>query len=364
MLPYFRKVERYHTVDVDQAEHGYEGPIHTQSVTSTNRRYPLREPLRDAWRAAGVNHVADANSGSPQGLGELIENRKDGARQLTSSAYSLGGVHVQTSALVSRILLRQAGAEQVIEGVELSDGKFVTATKEIIISTGAYLTPKLLMLSGVGPESELVKYNIQCLVDLPGVGRNLFDHMAVSQWWRLREPAKSLAVGSSNFMKPSYIKGTPLDWVVTQTVPSEDIQRASTADGDESDEVNGLLSSSRSMTETLVVYAGANPETPQIPMDGSHITTTVVGLLPTSRGSVTLTSNDFRDPPQIDPNYNATQVDRCVMRSGLRSLMRALLDTKEGQMIVQDETVAANEKPLSSGSTDEELNERISARGK
>ena len=199
---------------------------------------------------------------------------------------------------------------------------------------------------------------------LPGVGRNLFDHMAVSQWWRLRESEKGLAVGSPKFMQPSYAKGTPMDWIVTQSVPQEDVRKALMADGEEYDGVNGLLGSNRSLTEAFIVYAGANLENPRIPMDGSHITSTVVGLLPTSRGSITLTSNSFLDPIRIDPNYNASEVDRCVLRSGIRSVMKALLGTREGQMIVQDETVAADEKPLSSGSADEEINDRIATRGK
>ncbi len=77
-FPYVRMTERYHTSEVDVNEQGYDGPVYTQSTLSTGQDYPLRDQLRSAWEAAGVTKAADANSGFPQGLGEVIENRNDG----------------------------------------------------------------------------------------------------------------------------------------------------------------------------------------------------------------------------------------------------------------------------------------------
>ena len=364
LLPYFRKIENYHTTDVESKEHGFAGPIRTQSTSSTKRDFPLRDPVRAAWASAGVAHIADANTGHPRGLGELIENRDDGVRQVTSSVYPLSGIEVKTGTHVHRILFDEVGRRQVAKGIQLSDGTVVLALKEIVLSAGAYSTPQILLLSGIGPTEELRGHKINTIVDSPGVGKNLWDHMAVSQWWKLRNPQDGLAMGSPNFFKANYAKGYPLDWVVTQSVPRPGLKKALTMDKDNVDDDHPLLTPERSFTESLVVYVGASAQNPSIPLDGSHVTSTVLSLLPTSRGSVTLATDDPATPPLIDPNYNATETDRYVMRTGLRKIMEALLDTKEGQAIITSETVGSGFKSLNTTSSDDQLDERIRAGGK
>lgn len=363
-LPYFRKVENYHTRQVDVDEHGFEGPIHTQSVSSTDRDYPLRDQVKAAWASAGVTYIVDANSGHPQGLGELVENRRDGARQVTSTVCPLAGVEIKTQTIVQRVLLEKRGDGQLATGVQLSNGEILSASKEVILSTGAYRTPQAMMLSGIGPAKELANHGIDVAIDAPGVGKNLIDHMAVAQWWKLRDPQAGLALGSPKFGKPAFLKGTPMDWVITQSVPHEGLKEALNMDEGKTENSHPLLVPTRSFTEFLLVYVGANAASPSIPMDGSHVTSTVVGLLPTSSGSVTLTSTDSTVSPRIDPNYYATEVDRYVMRSGLRKMMEVLLDTKEGQAIVEGETVGEGQSPLTSKSRDDQLDERIKERGK
>ena len=127
-------------------------------------------------------------------------------------------------------------------------------------------------------------------------------------------------MGSPNFMKPAYAKGTPVDWVVTQSVSQEcDFKHALAKDEGKAavNPQHPTLEPPRSTIESLVVYVGANAADPTIPMDGSHITSTVVGMLPPSRGTVTLASTDATAAPPIDTNYNATEADRYVLRSGL-----------------------------------------------
>ena len=345
-------------------EHGYDGPIHTQSVSSTGRDYPLRDQLKAAWASAGAPYTTDANSGHPQGVGELIENRNDGARQLASTAYPLNGVKVMTETLVHRIQLERKGDSQRAMGIELENGQILTASKELIVSAGAYLTPKVLMLSGIGSAGELTKLGITAAIDAPEVGKNLIDHMAVAQWWKLRNPQVGLALGSPGFNKPAYGKGTPMDWMVTESVPYEGLKKALSTDDSTTDDSHPLLASKRSSTESLVVYVGANATNPTIPMDGSHITSTVVGLLPTSRGTVTLQSNDPTASPHIDPNYYATEADRYVMRHALKRIMEVLLDTKEGKAMVESETFREGRTKLSSTSSDAELDEQIREYGK
>ncbi|ESZ93963.1 hypothetical protein SBOR_5666 [Sclerotinia borealis F-4128] len=362
-LPYFHRTEQYHKAGLD-TQHGYEGPLYTQSVSSTDRNYPLRENIRKAWESIGINYNADANSGSPQGLGELVENRKDGQRQVASTAYPLTGVQVMTSTLVARVLMDTQGLIPRATAVELADGRKIVATKEIIISAGAFRTPQILLLSGIGTKGELAIHGIQQIVDAPYVGKNLHDHMSVAQWWKLKNPEAGYALGSPLFNNPNFKKGTPMDWVVTYTVPHEGLKAALAKDEGIVDDMHPLLSPARSHVECFTVYVGVNKSDPIIPMDGSHVTTVVLGGLPTSRGSVKLASTDPTAAPVIDPNYFSTEADRYVLRTGLRKIMEAMLSTAEGQALIETETVAAGEKSLDWKAEDAELDERIKARGK
>ncbi|RAL64507.1 hypothetical protein DID88_001982 [Monilinia fructigena] len=357
-LPYFRKVEHYH---VSSEEHGSQGPNYTQSVTSSGRQYPLRDPLKNAWIAAGVRHIADANSGSPQGIGELVENRHDSIRQVASTIYSLKGIDVLLNTLVKRVVIEDnETGEKVATGVELANGDIIKAKKEVILAAGAYRTPQVLLLSGVGAKKDLK--GISQVVDLAQVGENFHDHMSVSQWWKLRHPENNLAIGSPGFINPKYFTGLPMDWIITQTVPRKGLKDALERDSGKNEDSNLLVASDRAHTESFMVYVARSPENPTIPMNGTHVTTSVVGLLPTSRGSIKLASTDPNDAPLIDPNYYATEADRYVLRTGLRKMAEAL-NTEAGRDFVEHEVVSEGLVPLTPNSSDEEIDAHVRLHG-
>lgn len=124
-----------------------------------------------------------------------------------------------------------------------------------------------------------------------------------------------------------------------------------------------LLHPPRSHLEAYVIYVGANKEDPAIPMDGSHIATRVIGLLPSSRGTVTLASSDPADDPIIDPNYYATETDRYVIRTGLRGIAKMLLETEKGKAFVECETTPAGFEAISEYTGDEEIDRRVAKVG-
>lgn len=363
-LPYFRKTEHYHTSSETDAEaHGHEGPLFTQSVTSTGRVYPLRQQVLSSWESVGVKFIPDGNSGSPQGISELVENLNDGIRQVASTVYPLSGVEVLTNTLVASIIIESNGTTKTAKGVKLADGRVFSVTEEVILSAGAIATPQLLLLSGIGSAEDLSVHGIEQILDAPEVGKNLHGHMCVSQWWELRNPEEGLAVGASNFDYTSLEKGFPGDWVITQTVPHEGMKRALGVDEDEVDDMHPLLHPPRSHVESFLVYVGGNKTDPVIAVDGTHVSTTVMGFLPTSRGTIKLASTDPAAAPVIDPNYYATEADRYVMRTGIRKVIQVMMDTKEGQAIVKGETVSARRKPLNLESSDEEIDELVRERG-
>jgi len=359
-LPYFKKTEHYHTTDLDASQHGYDGPLYTQSVASSGRSYPLTENMKRSWEELGLERVMDANAGNPMGIAMVTENLRDGKRQIASDVYSLEGIAVLTSAMVASVMLE--GKKAV--GVRLVDGRVFEASEEVILSAGAIATPQILLLSGIGAKEDLDEHGIEQLVDAPEVGKNFHGHMCVSQWWRLREPEKGLAVGSPSFNYQSLEKGFPGDWCITQTMPHEGLKAALAKEEQNVTDSHPLLSPPRSHTESFLLYVAGNKADPIVPTDGSHVTTTVMAMLPTSRGAVTLASKDPATPPRIDPNYYATEADRYVVRTALRKIMQVMMETKEGKAMVKEQAVAKGRNQLSPRSTDEEIDELVRERGR
>lgn len=142
-LPYFKRSEKHFDPSGDAEHHGFDGPVVTASVSASGRKFPLREHVLKLWEnLPGVGYVKDANNGHPQGIAELVENWKDGKRQITSEVYSLDGVEVLTNTLVRRVVFEG----NVAVGIELEEGEVrrVTNKGEVILSAGAYRTPQLL----------------------------------------------------------------------------------------------------------------------------------------------------------------------------------------------------------------------------
>lgn len=370
LLPYFKKNETHFDPNADQTVHGVAGPIHNVSVSasSPDRKYPLKEPLRAAWERLGVKPIQDINAGSPLGLGELVESWRGGQRQIASEAYgisNLPGVTIMTEMMVQRVLIEDEEGKKVARGVEVVEGQIFHATMEVIVSAGAYRTPQVLMLSGVGPREELAKHGIVQIVDAPEVGRNFHDHFGIYKWWKLRNPEKGLAMGTPLWNSPAYAMGLPCNWVATVQAPRDELIRALKKDGETDIEGHPYLASNSCHIETLLVYApaGAVISGVEIPMDGTHIASVILGMAATSRGGITLASADARTPPLIDPNYYATEFDRAVIRAGIRQVTKLFLETPEGREIVDAETVRPGFEPLSAQSTDEQIDAQVKVGG-
>ncbi|KAL4867747.1 hypothetical protein BDV12DRAFT_209590 [Aspergillus spectabilis] len=363
LLPYFRRMETY------VGEGG--GLIHNGSVSrsGSERKYPLREPLRKAWNRIDVKDISDANGGSPLGLGELVENWREGKRQIASEIFGIleqPGVTVLTEAMVQRVLVEEdESGRKVARGVQLVGGQIFHALKEVVISAGVYRTPQVLMLSGIGPQDELSKHGIDMTLDAPEVGRNFHDHFAFVQWWKLRHPEKGLSLGTPLWKSPAYALGLPCDWVATAQAPRNDLFSALIRDGETNIEKHPYLSPDACHVETLIVYApaGAAVSRIEIPMDGTHIASAVLGVATTSRGRITLASADATTPPLIDPNYYATEFDRAVLRAGIRQVAKVLLETPEGQNIVEAETPRPGFNALGAEPTVEEIDAQVKAGG-
>jgi choline dehydrogenase len=186
-LPYFRRAET--CCYGGDAYRGDAGPIHT--CNGNGMRNPLYRAFIEAGSEAGYLHSDDVNGCQQEGFGRMDLTIRDGVRSSTSNAYlkpamQRPNLSVETHALARCILFD--GKRAV--GVEYSRGGTVfraRARREVILSAGAFNSPKLLMLSGIGDTEQLQQHGIEPLVHLPGVGENLQDHLGVSLHYECTE---------------------------------------------------------------------------------------------------------------------------------------------------------------------------------
>lgn len=133
------------------------------------------------------------------------------------------------------------------------------------------------------------------------------------------------------------MKGFPSDWVISESVPRELLEAASLKDNADNLESydESILIPGRSHVETLVVYAPLGA--PDVPMDGSFVTTSTMLLIPTSRGTVSISSASPTDMPLINPNHFSTEMDRVALIYGVRRTMQAMLETTAGKEYFETE---------------------------
>lgn len=179
VLPYFKKSE--HQQRGASEFHGTDGEL---SVTDSIAPTAISQRYIDAAMALGYNYNPDFNGVQQSGVGRYQYTIKDGKRHSTAAAFLVPilqrpNLTVTTRALVTRLLFegtRAVGVEYLHEGMLHQIG----VNREAILSAGAFDSPKLLMLSGIGDAKHLQAMGISVVVDLPGVGQNLQDHLLLS----------------------------------------------------------------------------------------------------------------------------------------------------------------------------------------
>ncbi|KAF4973308.1 hypothetical protein FSARC_383 [Fusarium sarcochroum] len=361
-LPWFKKSENWFDNE-NPEQHGQDGPINVTSAKVSNRRFPLAEQAAAGWEELGVSTLPDGdqNTGDNLGRAYICEARSNGKRQWSANQYSLEGVEVRLETLVNKVVLQQLEGKLKATGIELADGSIVSG-RNIVLSAGTFRSPQLLQLSGIGPGAHLEEFGIEPLVDLPEVGENLTDHIIQFQHWRLRDPAAGYTIGSANpvFEQPQYSQGVPQDWIVTNSVPDEGLAKAIEKDeGVKPDEAKHLLLvQKRTFLEQMVLFVKI--PFPGVSMDAEHVTTAVVSLLPTSRGSVSLNSAKPDHHPKVDLNYLSTEVDKHVSREGLRQLTKFMLRSKFSEHIVGESVPdGLPVEALALDDSDEKLDQRV-----
>lgn len=365
-LPYLKKSETYHGRSADPHEHGSGGPIHVSTVSAVdNRVYGLKNSIRAAYTELGAP-FKPGTSTAVVGICEHLENFRQGIRQPSNLAYGLKGVEVMTTAPVQKVLFSEKKKNGLMaSGVQLDDGREFLA-KEVILSAGAWRSPQILMLSGIGPAETLAEFEIPQVLDLPAVGKGMYDHFCLFNYFKLRDPTQPHSMGNPHWTDPAYLTGLPIDWHINEAVPADLLRPAIEEDNKQTSDPLvktqnlALLAPGRAHVEEMTMYS---PILPGLPVDGSIIGTSTMQLNPTSRGSITIRSASIRDHPVADPNYYGTAVDRVTLKYGVRRTLQALLKTKAGSEHVASELPPPGMPALTADSSDEEIDARIRAIG-
>ncbi|KAI0687622.1 alcohol oxidase [Cytidiella melzeri] len=340
ILPYAKKMEHFvEPIDgrdisdeVDLSVHGRSGPVHS-SVAGTMVSTDGRVLNASKELSAEFPFNLDQNSGFTLGIGWAQFTIADGERQSAALSYldsilTSHNLDIVVNTHVTKLLQTgTSGGLPVFRGVQISQpgsGKFhvFNASREVIVSTGAAKTPQLLMLSGIGNPTELSKFGIKTIVDLPDVGANLQDQPLITSSWtvnstntldNLNDPtfaAEELALWQKNHTGELGLPtGNQNGWL---RLPANSTIFKNTTDpsaGPSSAHFELILD------DAFIGFSGAFPA-------GNFFTGFTVVVSPSSRGSISLNSTNPFDAPVINPGYLTTEFDIVVMREAIKSLRR------------------------------------------
>lgn len=200
ILPYYRRSETF-AGGADE----YRGDRGPQHVSFTGIRHPLTEVFIQAAEQSGIPYTRDLNGAVQEGVSRQQVSQRRGLRVSTARAYLLAALHrpnltVVPYASVTRLLIergRAVGVEYVARNALLT----ARAEREVIVSGGSIASPKLLLLSGIGPADHLRQHGIAVAADLPGVGGNLQEHPVAGFTYQVNVPTLNTELNTRGFIK-------------------------------------------------------------------------------------------------------------------------------------------------------------------
>lgn len=324
-----RFVDRYH---------GRGGPLNVADQTQHN---VLTKAFVRSAQEVGIRYNADLNGERQEGVSYYQVTQRNVRRESAATAFlhrykERANLHVVTHATASRVLLKNDRAVG-IEYMYGSDSKHVRAEREVIVSSGAVNSPKLLLLSGIGPADELRALGIDVQHDLPGVGKNFQDHMDVYIAAHCSQP-----VSYNGHDRWDRALRHGIQYLLYKTGPVT----ACVA------EAGCFLKSSpdvRSPDIQIHCLPAYVVDHGRLRMKGHGITINTCHLRPRSTGSVTLRTADPTDPPAIDPNFLSDPYDLKISTEGFKWGRRILAAPSLKEFITSEELPGADVR------TDEEI---------
>jgi choline dehydrogenase len=329
VLPYFRRAE-------DQGRgaddfHGVGGPL---AVSDVSEPHPLCEAFIEAAQQAGIPRNDDFNGAAQEGAGYFQLTAKNGRRWSTAVGYlrqarRRHNLAVVSDALASRILFsgrRAIGVQYIQHGI----ARTAYADGEVIVSGGAFNSPQLLQLSGLGPAKVLRDLGVAVIADMPGVGADLQDHLQIRMQYRCTEPITMNDV--INHWRHRY--GAGLRYLMSRKglltigagyagaffrtrpeLATPDVQ------------IHFLIFSADAAGAVLHAFPG--------------FMTSVCQLRPESRGFVRIKSNDPRMPPAIQPRYLSARADCDSVVAGMKAMRRIMNEPAMRRYIAEERAPGA-----------------------
>ncbi len=330
VLPFFKRSEHREAGADDY--HGQGGPLNVAALTEPS---PINEPFFEAGRALQYPINPDFNGKSQEGLGLFEVTQKNGERWSTARAYldpamNRANLTVLTKAYTEKVLLDGKRAVGVFANVK---GRLmrIMANREVILSAGAFQSPQILMLSGIGPAEELSEHGIKTLHELPGVGQNLQDHVDYVLSYR------SKSLDTVGFSLKGFAKMAVEGWKYLTTR-------------------KGMLATNYAEAGGFI-YADKSARSPDVQLHfcralvdehgkklhwGHGYSVHVCVLRPQSRGSVGLLDANPGSAPKIDPAYFEANEDFELLVKAVKNtqeLMRAsAFDSVRGEVLYSSDT--------------------------
>jgi choline dehydrogenase len=308
VLPYFRRLEDWHDGGHggDPAWRGRGGPVH---VTRGARRNPLVQAFVAAGREAGYPLTGDYNGERQEGFGPFDMTVWKGERWSAAQAYLRPALRRPNCRLIraeARRIVIEAGRATGVEIARRGRMETVRARAEVIVAASAINSPRLLMLSGIGPGAHLAGHGIPVAADRPGVGANLQDHLEVYVQFASREP-----VTLYRYWTPWGKAWVGLRWLLTRTGPGASNQFESAA----------FIRSRAGVAypDIQVHFLPIAVRYDGRAAPGGHGFQAHVGpMRSASRGTVTLRGPDPATPPAIRFNYMSDPQDWDDFRTAIR----------------------------------------------
>ncbi len=341
LLPYFKRPEHF-DVESGNPYHGNDGEL---NVTNVAMKYPISEAYMDAAESIGIRRLDDINGETQRGIGYMQVTMKGGRRW--SSADAFLGAEVRKRRNLT-IILKATARRVLLEGkravgIEYEDSKGrahqVHAKREVVLSAGAYNSPPLLEMSGIGRRDALEAIGLDVLHELEGVGENLQDHL---QLW-VQHGVKTKATLSEDGKFPRVVFNV-FRYLVTRTGPLA-FPAAN---------VGAFISSKTGGPPIFQLHftpgsGGMDEDGKMVATKESGVNSTVCVIRPTSRGSVHARSTNPTHAPKIVHNYLSTERDRELSIEGFK-LQRRIYDAAPFKEQATQELV-----PGASVQTDEEI---------
>ncbi|KAK7604627.1 hypothetical protein V9T40_005813 [Parthenolecanium corni] len=329
VLKYFKKLEKIHAKNSDKEFHGYEGAVAVEEFSETilSNFLPFEKIIKDAASELGLPEQQDFAASMKSGSITLWGTVKNGSRASTAKSYLVPArdrknLIIMKEALVTKLLIDN---KKLVYGVEvLKNGELrnITCTKEVILSAGAINSPKIMMLSGLGPREHLTEHGIPIIADLK-VGYNLQDHIMVINSY-IKSNIQSPQSGKHDAFYNYLTRRTELGSLRAIMIFIDTLKNTTDFPDIQYHIFNNILLSKPSLIDTT----GPNEEFMNW-IEGIRELNDIAGIYPTllrpkSTGRVLLRSANFIDSPKLVSGYLEHEDDVKTLIRGIRFLEKLM----------------------------------------